>query len=338
MPLKDYTNREVEVNNNVDPYEDEIKKLIQNKQYEEVFKLEKNHNYNLKKRENSILGQQASSSPNTNNNSINAYISQEGDIQRQNNTQDLNDANANTYVNSQITNKYLNDNLKAQGITQSGENAYLQAMQNNALQSEYNANYRSYLDREQEIEQNELDAQNEQLTTLIGSASTMDEVYSYLQNYGYLDANNQYTDKWNSLSDADKSYFTSLITNAENRLSSGNNEYNDIISNGRTSFNLDAIAQLGYTTAKGTTAGGTIGDKMQGEYNALVQNYGYLQNGDAIRMSNGGEDAGNAYFLYVDGVFYQLTENEYNNYKGRRFGISYNSGSGAESKAIFREE
>ena len=182
MPLKDYTNREVEVNNNVDPYEDEIKKLIQNKQYEEVFKLEKNHNYNLKKRENSILGQQASSSPNTNNNSINAYISQEGDIQRQNNTQDLNDANANTYVNSQITNKYLNDNLKAQGITQSGENAYLQAMQNNALQSEYNANYRSYLDREQEIEQSELDAQNEQLTTLIGTANTMDEVYSYLQN------------------------------------------------------------------------------------------------------------------------------------------------------------
>ena len=318
MAIDEYKNTKTKSTSN--PYDDQLEELLKNKDYAGALNLEK-YNYRLKQGEANNL----------------SSMSEESQMALSENKQNYQDTTNQNYVNNEIRNKYLGDNLKYQGITQGGEEAYLKANQTNAYETAQNNAYLDYLNSEKEIRQGEIDAQNEQLTSLIGAATSMDEVYSYLKNYGYVDENNNYTAKWLNMSEADKAYFSSIVTNAEARINSAATPYADLV-DGKQQFNSEAVGNLGYMLKNGNYSSESISVGMSAEYKAMVRYQGNFRNGTAIKLQSGGNNAGTAYLIYIDGAYYQISEDEYNQFGGDRYSFSYGSGSGDTSSVRIEKQ
>lgn len=118
--------------------------------------------------------------------------------------------------------KYLQNELAQKGLASQGYGTTAHLGIGNTAMNLYAKGMADYNRTEQEIalaeqergEQKQLEQDN-QLVGFIqnainyGADDTM--INKYLQNYGYLDANGNYTEKWNNLSDESKAYINSVI-------------------------------------------------------------------------------------------------------------------------------
>ena len=130
------------------------------------------------------------------------------------------------YNMKQNTQKYLDSMLQNQGLASQGYGTSAHVgVENNAMNL-YAQNASDYYDREAQITSNAYDRyqtnlekeedkqieRDEQLATFISaSAGSPDDINKHMYNFGYIDENGNYTEKWNELSDDRKAYITSLI-------------------------------------------------------------------------------------------------------------------------------
>lgn len=207
-------------------------------------------------------------------------------------------------------NKYLQNQLASQGLQSQGYGSSAQATVNSQAINLYNDNLKDYNDTELSITEdaktrydNQQTENDNQLVTYLESANgNADLTNKYLYNYGYVDNNGNYTDKWNKLDENRKAYLTSIIDkgNAENSTS-----------NYATYSSLDNLNNATYVTSTGNIQ--TLGDHYAEEAKLIWHNasVGKYNAGDTIAIKNSEGDT--IYMQWTDSGFRTVDKSTYDN-------------------------
>lgn len=213
-----------------------------------------------------------------------------------------------------LSQKYLGNTQRNLGIDQSGEASSQNIQLDNNITSQYLNLANNYDTAERQITSdainryNENAAQDDQMlvNTIQNDPNNIDE---YLQKAGYKDANGNYTEAYNGLSDTRKRYLDLALTGVQNTMM-GNR------------YDADALGQV-------SIEGGYGGDKniarqYKQEYNNMisyVNENGLSANNTAFRLMN---DKGNSiYVLYKGGKYQLISREEFANFKGTRKQSAY---------------
>jgi len=226
------------------------------------------------------------------------------------------DQNYKSYYNQAIqlynmknnANKYLQNSLANQGLNTQGYGSSASAGINNTAANLYQDAYKSYMENEQSItddalsryEENQTELDN-QLVTFIQNATDKEQINKYLTNYGYMDKNGNYTEKWENLDSDRKAYIQSVID--------GTNTTTD--SNIYTS--ADDMKNAVYTKKDGTIEklGDHFSEEIQDLYSlASANNY---SKGTTVAIRNG--EGTIIYVQWTGSGYKQVTESEYNSAK-----------------------
>ena len=215
------------------------------------------------------------------------------------------------------TEKYLNNELAAQGFNTQGYGTSANIGVQNAAMNTYNDLFKNYnanklqieSDAQQRLENKNAELDNQLVTFITNSDGTDTSINKILANYGYMDEDGNYTDKWNNLSDESKGYISSAITNVKG---SGGTIYDNFISDNQLK-GMD-IESLRYSSYDGSSK--TLSSNIVNEEINLMQRLidsGLQKNGTAFELTNGKDDNIKAYVLYYNGAYYRLTADEYAN-------------------------
>lgn len=206
--------------------------------------------------------------------------------------------------------KYLGNQLANQGLNTQGYGSSQMSGINNTALNAYANNQINFANNQQDIiadNQTRLDEQDtekdNQLVTLINDYSNgdVDTINKYLQNYGYMDANGNYTDSWNSMDKTRQAYITSLIDNA----TSGNNTNFQSTYGDLNSLNAGTFTDK---TGKIESVGTKFGTETEAMFSNLAE--GKYSNGEVVKLVNGwGVDI---YFKLTKNGFVRATEDDYN--------------------------
>lgn len=211
-------------------------------------------------------------------------------------------------------NKYLANSLASQGLNSQGYGSTLASGVDNNVINAYTNIANSYNEAQQQVVQDYLNTANEnaierdnQLATFITNdinTTGGQNVNKYLQNYGYMDENGNYTDAWKNLDSSRRSYLESLLVGSST---------NDSINYGSVVDPSNYENRVYYYASDGSTASDTIQNKFKDEFNYIssVQARGEIPNGSYIKLTNGFGDV--LYLTYRDGHYYYISKNVYDN-------------------------
>ena len=209
-------------------------------------------------------------------------------------------------------NKYLANSLASQGLNSQGYGSTLASGIDNNVINAYTNIANSYNEAQQQVVQDYLNTANEnaierdnQLATFITNdinTTGGQNVNKYLQNYGYMDENGNYTDAWKNLDSSRRSYLESLLVGSST---------NDSINYGSVVDPSNYENRVYYYASDGSTASDTIQNKFKDEFNYIssVQARGEIPNGSYIKLTNGFGDV--LYLTYRDGQYYYISKNVY---------------------------
>lgn len=211
--------------------------------------------------------------------------------------------------------KYLNNSLASQGLNTQGYGSSVNAGVDNSVINAYTNVANSYNEAQQQVAQDYLSALNEnaierdnQLATFITNdinTTGGQNVKKYLQNYGYMDENGNYTDAWKNLDSSRRSYLESLMVGTSN--SGTTPEYGSLVD----PSNYEN--RVYYYGADGKTNNDTIQNKFRVEFDQVlsVQARGEIPNGSYLKLTNGYGDK--LYLTYQNGQYYYISESAYEN-------------------------
>lgn len=211
--------------------------------------------------------------------------------------------------------KYLNNQLASQGLNTQGYGSSLNAGVDNSVINAYTEVANNYNEAQNNVAQDYLNTLNQnaierdnQLAAFITNdinTTGGQNVNKYLQNYGYMDENGNYTDAWKNLDSSRRSYLESLMVGTS---SSGTTpEYGSLVD----PSNYEN--RVYYYASDGSTSSDTIQNKFKDEFNYIssVQARGEIPNGSYIKLTNGFGDV--LYLTYRDGQYYYISKNVYDN-------------------------
>ena len=210
--------------------------------------------------------------------------------------------------------KYLNNQLASQGLNTQGYGSSLNAGVDNSVINAYTEVANNYNEAQNDVAQDYLNTLNQnaierdnQLAAFITNdinTTGGQNVNKYLQNYGYMDENGNYTDAWKNLDSSRRSYLESLL------VGSGSN---DSINYGSVVDPSNYENRVYYYASDGSTGSDTIQNKFKDEFNYIssVQARGEIPNGSYIKLTNGFGDV--LYLTYRDGQYYYISKNVYDN-------------------------
>ena len=248
------------------------------------------------------------------------------------------DQNYKTYYNNAIqlynmklnTQKYLNNSLAQQGLATSGYGTSAHAGVNNNAMNLYSKNLSDYNTAElnttanamtrYQAKQDQIDAE---FTTYIQDALSqgdMELFNKYMQNYGYLDEDGNYTEKWDTLDSNRQAYYKSMIDAGMNIASKTDTS--------KKTYSIDDLADSQFQSydKDGNLRNGTKTFKKQFKdaYNLLKasQSNGTLKNGDAIELYDDNWVNDTTYLIYENGQFRYMTKEQYDEYSGNKIKIN----------------
>ena len=210
-----------------------------------------------------------------------------------------------TYNMKQNTQKYMNNMLQNQGLAGTGYGSSMQAGINNQAMNAYAQNMADYAQAEARTTANAYERYNErteeednQLALFLSSADSKEGKDKYLQNFGYMDANGNYTDKWNSLDENRKAYIQSVYDTygQDQGTSTG------------VSYNANNLSSIQFKDDKGEIK--NFDEQTIGQVQYALST-GQIEEGGVIALGhyNGkGRDSSYVYLKYENGQFVRITE------------------------------
>lgn len=246
-------------------------------------------------------------------------------------------SNYNMKMNSQ---RYLQNSLASIGVANSGYGSTAQiginttaannaatALQNYwATQDKINADLATRNDAKQTESDNQLAA----FITNYGNGDKA-KIDSFFQDYGYKDANGNWTDKFNQLDASRQSYFRSLenasvdtsLQSSDSGIRYGDKLLSDYLgANSIPVYDYEGLKSSKWGAGEGarnTLADGKNGVKTELEMMQAGIEGGQYRSGDVFKLTNkGGNNGGgwSTYVLYYQGKYYRVNEDFYNSYRG----------------------
>ena len=226
--------------------------------------------------------------------------------------------------------KYYQNEIQNSGFGSQGYGSSMAAAQNNNYANALAAAEKDYYDREMEITQDEINNQTEidkQIVTYVTNAPNATAAYNNLINYGLLQRNEDgtysWTDQWNNLDQERKGYILSALQNAgwsNPADTSGNSGQASQITGNKTGYTFDNLMSQ--------TVGGDGWGKNQALSESTLGN-GFNAVNDFInkngigtavfQVSNDSDKSYTEYLLYSDGMYYRISQDDYNNWTGDRY-------------------
>lgn len=228
------------------------------------------------------------------------------------------------YNIGQQANNYMQNSLRQQGLYGTGEGVSYQAAQNNALLNSQNQAFSDYQDRQRAIDSEAYErymTESANQDNLLASYMQNDPTHAsqYLVNQGLMDEQGKWTDDYYAL---DKNRQTN-IQNMYNSIINGLGN-NDVM--GKPLGDLQGAKDNGVALfdVAGQTVPSSLGRTFEIELEKIQlfinTNYDTANQGSVFKLeTEKGEST--AYLYYYNGNYYQITQDQYDDFKGNKYGI-----------------
>lgn len=216
--------------------------------------------------------------------------------------------------------KYIGNNLRANGYGSQGAsesamvgigNTYQNSLRD--AQNEYESSLLSIKQQQKE----ESDADFESFATILGSATSTDQLNQILTNYGYIDKDGNWSSEFSKLDAKTQSQIKSLYSLYSSEFDN-QSWLSDNTLNG-TGYRDSGTAIQSVAAADGSL--GSVSNELKAIFNDdyIKKVEEILEDNPnenyAVKLINGGDDSKYVYMIYHNGTWYQTTASAYNKAK-----------------------